>query len=70
MEGNHNTERLKSFWRRFRWLLLGMLGVVSSAGCANYAATAHEPFYYAAGALNLAAYVIVCVKGMKKEDGK
>lgn len=42
------------FWRGARWILLAMLGIISSAGCANYACSAKEAFYWIPAVLNLA----------------
>lgn len=53
------------FWRGARWILLAMLGIISSAGCANYAYSAKEAFYWLPAALNLAAYAAVVIRGMR-----
>ena len=50
-------------------MLLAMLGIISSAGCANYAYASKEGFYWLPAALNLAAYVAVVVKRLKRDLG-
>jgi len=64
-----STKGLGEFWRGARWMLLAMLGVISSAGCANYAYASKEGFYWLPAALNLAAYVAVVVKRLKRDLG-
>lgn len=58
-----SSKGLREFWRGVRWILLAMLGIISSAGCANYAFSAKEAFYWAV--LNLAAYAVVVARGMR-----
>ncbi|MCH3940611.1 MAG: hypothetical protein LKK16_00740 [Bacteroidales bacterium] len=41
-----SSKGLREFWRGARWMLLAMLGIISSAGCANYACSAKEAFYF------------------------
>lgn len=60
-----SSKGLREFWRGARWLLLAMLGIISSAGCANYAYSAKEAFYWIPAVLNLAAYAIVVIIGMR-----
>ncbi len=61
MKQNHKNQPskgLREFWRGARWILLAMLGIISSAGCANYACSAKEAFYWIPAALNLATYAL------------
>ena len=58
-----SSKGLREFWMGARWILLAMLGIISSAGCANYACSAKEAFYWAV--LNLAAYAVVVARGMR-----
>ena len=60
-----SSKGLREFWRGARWMLLAMLGIISSAGCANYACSAKEAFYWLPAALNLAAYAVVVARGMR-----
>ena len=41
-----SSKGLREFWRGARWMLLAMLGIISNAGCANYACSAKEAFYF------------------------
>ena len=60
-----SSKGLREFWRCARWLLLAMLGIISSAGCANYAYSAKEAFYLIPAVLNFAAYAVVVTRGMR-----
>ena len=48
-------------------MLLAMLGIISSAGCANYAFSAKEAFYWIPAVLNLAAYAVAVIRGLKSQ---
>ena len=62
-QSKQSTKGLREFWRGARWMLLAMLGIISSAGCANYAYSAKEAFYWIPAVLNLASYA-----GMRSGD--
>ena len=64
---NQSSKGLREFWRGARWILLAMLGIISSAGCANYAYSAKEAFYWLPAALNLAAYAVAVIRGLKSQ---
>lgn len=64
-QSKKSTKGLREFWRGARWILLAMLGIISSAGCANYAYSAKEAFYWIPAVLNLAAYAVVVTRGMR-----
>jgi membrane protein YdbS with pleckstrin-like domain len=61
------SQGLKEFWRGARWILLAMLGIISSAGCANYAYESKEAFYWLPAVLNLTAYGIVVIRGLIRQ---
>ena len=60
-----SSKGLREFWRGAHWILLAMLGIISNAGCANYACSAKEALYWLPAALNLAAYAVVVTRGMR-----
>lgn len=62
-----SSKGLREFWRGARWILLAMLGIISSAGCANYACSAKEAFYWIPAVLNLAAYAVAVIRGLKSQ---
>lgn len=69
-EQNKNSSEFRSsmtsFWKTARWLLLGFLGIIVSAGCADYAVTAHEHFYWIPAILNICVYGWQIYRGVKK----
>ena len=64
-QNKQSSKGLREFWRGARWILLAMLGIISSAGCANYACSAKEAFYWIPAVLNLAAYAVAVIRGMR-----
>ncbi|MDD7088327.1 MAG: hypothetical protein PUI54_02045 [Bacteroidales bacterium] len=62
-----SSKGLREFWRGARWILLAMLGIISCAGCANYACSAKEAFYWIPAVMNLAAYAVAVIRGLKSQ---